>query len=425
MQEAARLSAGMVCASTLMGDILIAGAGPAGMAAAVTAASCGAQVTVLDDNPQPGGQIWRGGHPRVRWFDRLMGSGAKVLTEARIVSGDASKRTLLVERTEPSLTISYRKLILATGARELFLPFPGWTFPNVIGVGGLQALSKSGLLVQGKTVIVAGSGPFLLAAAAHLRKCGATIPLIAEQAHGRQLMRFSREIIRDPRKLVQSAALKTRTFATRYLWSCWVEGMSGNVATLRRGSQVWQQECDYLATGYGFRPNIELGAVLGCTLHGDSIRVDALQQTATPDIYAAGECTGIGGADLAVIEGQIAGLAAAGRNVPSKLFSARRRALRFAKVLNETFEPRNELRSLVLDDTILCRCEDIRWEAVKDCRSRREAKLYTRCGMGPCQGRICGPMLDFLKFRDRDTTRTPIFPARLDTLVTKEEITRK
>jgi D-hydroxyproline dehydrogenase subunit alpha len=409
-----------------MSDILIVGAGPAGIAAAVTAASCGVQVTVIDDNPEPGGQIWRGGHPRVRWFDRLMRSGARIVTGARIVSADPPQKALLVERTDASFAISYQKLILATGARELFLPFPGWTSPDVVGVGGLQALSKSGLSVEGRRVILAGSGPFLLAAAAHLRKRGAIIPLIAEQAQCSRLARFARQLVRNPGKLLQSTALKTRIFATRYLPSCWVEKMSEKVATLRRGSRVWQEECDYLATGYGFRPNVELGVVLGCALCGDSIRVNELQETATRDIYAAGECTGVGGVDLAVIEGQIAGFAAAGwSNVPSKLLAARLRARQFAKVLNETFELRGELRSLVHDDTILCRCEDVRWGMVKDCRSRREAKLYTRFGMGPCQGRICGPMLDFLKFPDRDATRTPIFPARLETLVTEEEMTRK
>src|SRR6478672_10568685 len=128
-------------------DIVIVGAGPAGIAAACAAAASGS-VTVIDDNPAAGGQIWRcGGHSRQsqKWFSNLRNSGVRLMPNTRIISGDADKRTLLLEDQIGASRIGYRKLIIATGAREMFLPFPGWTLPNVMGVGGLQALVKSGL----------------------------------------------------------------------------------------------------------------------------------------------------------------------------------------------------------------------------------------------------------------------------------------
>lgn len=398
-----------------MADVVIVGAGPAGMAAAVSAASPGARVLMIDDNPDPGGQIWRGGDPRVQWFLRLKRSGAQVINGARVVSGNPQRQTLLVETKDTAFTAEYRKLVLATGARELFLPFPGWTSPNVLGVGGLQALVKSGLSVAGKRIIVAGTGPFLLAAAAYLRNRGAIIPLIAEQASGRRLAWFTAKLLFRPDKLLQAAALRLRLSGSRYLSSCWVQRIDGRAVTLRCGNRVWQECCDYLTTGYGFQPNVELAASLGCALEHDRVKIDELQRTTVRNIFAAGECTGIGGVNLAIIQGQIAGSEAR--------VHGQRRALRFAQALKETFELRPALRSLVEEDTIICRCEDVRWQTVRHCQSRRGAKLYTRCAMGPCQGRICGPILDFLQFPDRDTPRVPIFPVRLETLITTEEIT--
>lgn len=407
-----------------MADVVIVGAGPAGMAAAVSAAASGMQVALLDDNPEPGGQIWRWGDPRVPWFRRLANSSVQVIVGARIVSGNPVRRTLLVETGESAFTLTYGKLILATGARELFLPFPGWTAPNVMGVGGLQALVKSGFSVAGKRVIVSGSGPFLLASAGYLVKCGAVVSLIAEQASRGNLLRFAAGLLRDPGKLIQAVGLRLQLRRTRYLTSCWVEAVDENKATLRRGSRVWKEPFDLLATGFGFRPNVELAGLLGCAIGLDGTTVNGEQQTSLLDIYAAGECTGIGGVDQALIEGERAGLAAAGRvEAVVRLNSKHRTAVRFGRALHEAFALRDELKSLPRGETVICRCEDVCWDRLRDERSRREAKLYTRCGMGPCQGRICGPILDFLQAPDRDTFRPPVFPARLETLATTEEMT--
>jgi pyruvate/2-oxoglutarate dehydrogenase complex dihydrolipoamide dehydrogenase (E3) component len=181
--------------------IVIVGAGPTGMAAAVRARECGKRVTVLDDNPTAGGQIWRGGKGSL-WFKRFSDSAAVLLTVRRVINGDARNHTLQVETSAGASEIEYETLILATGARELFLPFPGWTLPNVMGVGGLQALVKSGLPVAGKRVVVAGSGPLLLAVADYLKKHQAIVPVVAEQARWSDLLKFTIHL--TPAKLLQA-----------------------------------------------------------------------------------------------------------------------------------------------------------------------------------------------------------------------------
>ena len=169
-------------------DILIVGAGPAGMAAALAAAPSGARIAVLDDNPAAGGQIWRDGPQAhlpalAREHRRSLEAQANIeLLPASRVVALAGPQALLVEDSEQGRVIEYTKLILCTGARELLLPFPGWTLPGVTGAGGLQALIKGGLPVAGERIVIAGSGPLLLASAATARDNGARVLHILEQA---------------------------------------------------------------------------------------------------------------------------------------------------------------------------------------------------------------------------------------------------
>ena len=168
-------------------EILVIGAGPAGLAAACCAAESGQRVIVLDDNLDAGGNIWRGEAQQPKsssaaaWFARVSQAQLTIHSGARVFQ-QPEPACLLAETAAGVSEYRYRKLILATGARERFLPFPGWTLPNVCGAGGLQALVKSGLPIADKRVVVAGSGPLLLAVAAYLRQQGAKIELIAEQA---------------------------------------------------------------------------------------------------------------------------------------------------------------------------------------------------------------------------------------------------
>lgn len=409
-------------------EVLVVGAGPAGIAAAVRAAEHGKQVVVLDDNPTEGGQIWRGGktHSGGRqasgWFQKLGSTSAKVLTGSRIIGADTHTRTLHVETLCDSFSIQYEQVAFATGARELFLPFPGWTLPNVMGVGGLQALVKSGLPVRGKRIVIAGSGPLLLAVGAYLKKHGALVTAIVEQAQWGQLLRFGICLAQYPGKLWQAAALKTSLLSTRYLTGSWVKRAEGKeklqCIQIQAGSQTQNMDCDYLGVAYGFVPNTELPQFLGCHMENGVIAVDHLQRTSLPNVFCAGEVTGLGGVDLSLVEGEIAGYATAGReDLATKLFAKREHSRQFAKQLDQAFALRAELRHLPDQQTLVCRCEDVPFGALRAADSWRAVKLHLRCGMGPCQGRICGPAVEFLLGWKPESIRPPVFPARIGSLI--------
>lgn len=408
-------------------DVLVVGAGPAGLAAACAASEfasqSGKRVGIADDNPAPGGQIWRNdasappSGTAATWLGRVRRAGVEALCETRVIDQPRAG-LLLAERPEGLVEISYRKLILATGARERFLPFPGWTLPNVMGAGGLQAMVKAGLPVEGKKIVVAGTGPLLLAVAAYLRKRGGDVRLIAEQSGMGRLARFGLRLALDSGKLVQAAGLKWRLRGIIYKAACWPVAAEGDgkleSVKLKSGNAVWSEPCDYLACGFGLVPNLELAALLGCEIQDGVVAAGEWQQTSLEGIYCAGEPTGIGGLELALIEGHIAGYAAAGQlDKARRLFGARRRAKRFQRALDSAFQLREELKALARPGTLLCRCEDVPVGKIAPHNSWKSAKLQTRCGMGPCQGRICGPAAEFLFGWKVESVRPPIFPTAL------------
>jgi D-hydroxyproline dehydrogenase subunit alpha len=407
-------------------DVLVVGAGPGGLVAAATAAEAGRRVCLVDDNPSAGGQIWRSGieekNPQAA---RLLGclEAARVETRFgwRAVAAPAAG-VLRVEQSGEFADIEYSALILATGARERFLPFPGWTLPGVYGAGGLQAFVKSGLDIRGKRVVVAGTGPLLLAVAAHLRAVGARIVSVVEQAHLRRIVRFSLGLAGGQAgKLIEGAGYAFSTLGVPYRTGAWVTSALGKEwlekVTIRRGSHILEVACDMLAIGYHLVPNTELAQLLGCEMNSGYVRVDDLQQSSVSGIYCAGEVTGIGGVDKAQAEGRIAALTASGRvDRAKRLFKERDRHVRFARELDAAFALRSELRNLATSTTIVCRCEDVQYDALAWCRSWREAKLHTRCGMGPCQGRICAPASEFLFGWEAPVPRPPLFPVEVETL---------
>jgi NADPH-dependent 2,4-dienoyl-CoA reductase/sulfur reductase-like enzyme len=403
-------------------DLLVVGAGPAGMAAAWRAAQGGAKVLVVDDNPAAGGQIWRGGPPEAQvWFERIRSVEVEIINGARVFQ-QPRPGTLLAETTNGVHELEYSSVILATGARERFLPFPGWTLPNVMGAGGLQALVKTGLPIEGKRIVVAGSGPLLLAVAAYLRKRDADVLLIAEQASSMQLARFA---MGSFSKRSQAFELRRQLKDVPYRSGCWVAEAHGTEklegVTLVRGgvsgAKRWRVACDYLACGFHLVPNVELAELLGCEIESSSVRVDQFQQTTVPHVYSAGETTGIGGLELSLVEGEIAGLAASGKHEAARaLFPFRAKQRKFANLLNRTFALRDELTKLPLPETIVCRCEDVTFERLREHHSWRAAKLQTRCGMGPCQGRVCGGAVEFLFGWRAESVRPPILPVKIDSL---------
>jgi len=407
-------------------DVLVIGGGPAGMAAAVRAAECGAHVGIVDDNATLGGQIWRSESEHgptedaAKWYQRLLTAKVTKRCGVRVFHQPAAG-VLLAEGSDDLYELRYGNLILATGARERFLPFPGWTLPNVMGAGGLQAMVKSGLPISGKRVVVAGSGPLLLAVAAYLRRHGARVPMICEQASWSNLARFGAALLRHPAKIIQAVQLQRELAGVPLAPKSWPVAASGREVlesvTISRRGKLETINCDYLACGFHLVPNTELPQLLGCQVSSGYVQVDELQGTTVQGIYCAGEPTGIGGVELALVEGQIAGLAAAGRAQEArKLFAERDRARRFARILDQAFRLRPELGKLPSAETIVCRCEDVSYSCLQRHASWRAAKLQTRCGMGPCQGRVCAPATQFLFRWNPDSIRPPVFPARVESL---------
>jgi NADPH-dependent 2,4-dienoyl-CoA reductase/sulfur reductase-like enzyme len=412
-------------------DVLVIGGGPAGIAAASRAAESGSRVGIVDDNPRLGGQIWRGGSEdktseASRWIERLHASGASILAGFRVVH-QPEAGVLLAENLDRACELSYKKLILATGARERFLPFPGWTLPNVMGAGGLQAMVKGGLPIGGKRVVVAGTGPLLLAVAATLRKLGAEVVMICEQASWKSLASFGLALSRWPAKIFQGLQLKRDLAGVPYAMNSWPISAEGEQVLERvsilRNEKVEAVDCDYLACGFHLVPNIELPLLLGCKVDEGRVRVNEFQETTVSSIFCAGEPTGVGGVDRAILEGQIAGLVAADRIAEAKtLFGKRHQANRLTGLLDRTFRLRSELMNLALPLTTVCRCEDVSYIRLQQQTSWRAAKLYTRCGMGPCQGRVCGSAAQFLFDWEPDSVRPPVFPARVETLAGTSEL---
>ncbi|KII28798.1 pyridine nucleotide-disulfide oxidoreductase [Pseudomonas fluorescens] len=404
-------------------DLLIIGAGPAGMAAALAAAPSGARIVMLDDNPLAGGQIWRDGPQAsvptqaLQMRERVQShNNIRHHTGTRVIANPGPKQ-LLVEDEDRGWLISYDKLILCTGARELLLPFPGWTLPGVTGAGGLQALIKAGLPVQDERVVIAGSGPLLLASAATAKKHGAKIQRIAEQASLTAIVGFAAQLPRWPGKWLQSFSLFDRNYraATHVLAALGTDRLEG--VRLQQQGKIVELECDRLACGFSLIPNIQLGQALGYAVEGQALAVDAWQASRV-DHYAAGECTGFGGSELALVEGAIAGHAAVG-DVESarQLWPRRARWQGFSRALNKAFALDSRLKTLARHDTLVCRCEDVPYSALAGHSDWRAAKLSSRCGMGACQGRVCGGAVEHLFGWQPSAPRPPFSPARIETLM--------
>jgi NADPH-dependent 2,4-dienoyl-CoA reductase/sulfur reductase-like enzyme len=406
-------------------DVAVVGSGPAGIAAAVTAAELGRRVVLLDDNPKAGGQIWRGGPSAShsseadRWFERLKGSSVQQVFGARVFCAYRGK--VDAETDRGLLQIHWERLILATGARELFLPFPGWTLPSVVGAGGLQALVKSGLPVDGKRVVLAGTGPLLLAVASYLSKHGARVLCICEQTTVASLAKFAVGMLGFPRKMREAIGLRFASRQAEYLQESWpIEAVGRETLESVRISvkgRTREIACDYLACGYHLVPNTELAQMLGCKLKEGFVEVDGVQQTSQTGVYCAGEPGGIGGMELSVLEGRIAGCAAADADDEAeKLLASRSRYRKVADAMKIAFRLRPELLKLAAPDTLFCRCEDVTLERVRKHPSWKAAKLHTRCGMGPCQGRVCGAAAAVLLGWEVESSRPPVFPTRCSSL---------
>ena len=339
----------------LHAEVVVVGGGPAGLAAAVHAAEAGARTLLVDTHPRPGGQIWRhrGDPPAAArdWIARFGRAGATPLVGATVV--DATAQELLLEHAGRPRRVRFDRLVLATGARELFLPFPGWTLPGVVGVGGAQAMLKAGARFAGKRVVVAGSGPLLLAVAAALakdgardrgrRRAGAARTARSRSARGSGARRAS-----SPR----ASATARASLGAPYRAGAWVREVEPSGGALRATLTDGRRD---LVLGLRrarlrLRPRAQPGAAAPPRLRdrcGSRGARTARSRRAFPGVFAAGELGGIAGVDHALVTGAIAGLAAAGQPIPASARpESRPGASPSARGSRRAFALRDELRGL-------------------------------------------------------------------------------
>ncbi|MET8048582.1 FAD/NAD(P)-binding oxidoreductase [Streptosporangium sp. NPDC005286] len=449
---------------TQIHDLAVVGAGPAGVAGALTAALAGLDVVLVDGAGRPGGQYFRrpaeGFHAArpgalhhgldrfTRQWETLR-ERAEVLLSTRVwaverADGTITVRCLEGDREERPRTVTARGLLVATGAHDRPLPFPGWDLPGVLTAGGAQALLKGDLVLAGRRVVVAGTGPFLLPVAAGLADAGAQV-LGVHEANRR--FGLARHPLLAAGRAAEALGYVARLARHRvpYRGREAVIAAHGETAlthvTVASLDPAWRPlstrtvACDTLACGYGFVPRLDLPLQLDCATRRDPdggpvVAVDAGMRTSVPGVYAAGEATGVGGAALAEVEGRIAGRAAAadlGRPTPPDPALSRRRdrLAAFARALQGAYPLRPGWQDWLRDDTLVCRCEEVPLSAVREAQAMgavdaRSVKLLARPGMGWCQGRMCGYAVACLVGEDPAPPRRPIAqPVRLGDLAAR------
>jgi NADPH-dependent 2,4-dienoyl-CoA reductase/sulfur reductase-like enzyme len=430
--------------------VVVVGAGPAGLAAARAAATAGARVTLLDAADGLGGQYWRHlpaerpagreGLLHHRWatFGELDGAlrahpDVTVLPSAQVWSLERldSGIRLNVLIGEPdgvgreALVLEPDALVLATGAHDRTLPFPGWQLPGVYSAGAAQALAKGERVAVGRRVAVAGAGPFLLPVASSLLQTGADVVGVHEAGRLGSLARgwLDRpwELAGAAGKAGELAGYVRDLVRHRVPWRPGEAVVAAHgdrrveAVTVARLDERWapvagterRVEADAVCVSHGFTPRLELAIAAGCDLTPSRfVVVDDRQATSVPGVWAAGEVTGIGGASAALAEGTVAGTAAAGGDTGTgaarSAGRARTRARGFAARIEAAHGIRGGWTGWLRDDTVVCRCEETTYGRVREVveltgsHEPRSVKLTSRAGLGPCQARMCGRTLQEL-----------------------------
>ena len=448
-------------------EVLVIGAGPGGLSAAIAARRAGAAVVLLDERPQPGGQYYKqvaaeGTAPP----DAQHRAGAALIAEARRLGVDMRGDTLVWGAFEPrefvasgpsgSVRFEPDAAIVATGAYERGWPVPGWTLPGVMTTGAAQTLWRTARRLPGRRVLIAGNGPLNLQLAAELLEGGAEVVAVAEAS--------SRPALRHWPALVAMAAAapgliadglhyhaarrqgRTAMLHDRVVRRVDMDG-EALVVTLGPASGAGAAQTfavDALCLGYGFEPSNEILRALGCGHDFDPLRRqlvtrrDADGRTDVAGVFALGDCTGLGGAKAALAEGTLAGIAAAadlGRAAPDSRPATRARArLRrhraFQRALWSLYAAPPFDPALTTPETLICRCEEVTFGAIDAALAEGltgigAVKRRTRAGMGRCQGRYCAPVLDALlaarSGRPRDefsgfAPRVPVKPVSIEDL---------
>ncbi|MDW6023216.1 NAD(P)/FAD-dependent oxidoreductase [Mesorhizobium sp. BAC0120] len=424
-------------AALLSCDVLVVGAGPAGLAAAAAARECGADVICVDLFTQAGGQysmrpVVAGGP-----FDhslqvadgrtaeaRCRELGVRFLFDTEIFWAEPGF-SVFARQGPDSVTIRASAMVVASGAMERAIPFNGWTLPGVITAGAAQRLIKANRASPGKNVVLAGTGPFLLAVADTFAKAGKHLRAYVEMQ--RPALSLFSPFLHHPARFGEAVGLLQSLRRTRpaiHMGHMVTEALGdGRLEAVRvaaigrnglpeKDKSFLIENIDSLCIGYGFRPVIDITSLLHAAHHFDSslggwycAADPATQQTDVPRLYAAGETTGIGGSVPARLSGRLAGLDAAravGNTVSVPSMDGTRRALArardFAASLAKLFPFPGHLIERLSPEEKVCRCEDVSRAQVEAAVGEGAAdlfsvKMWTRAGMGPCQGRICGSAL--------------------------------
>lgn len=461
--------------------LAVIGAGPAGLAAALAAALRGVRVTVIDSGVEAGGQFYRQPaaalrarrpqalHHQWRTWERLRNGLAEQIAAGRVVhlrdhhvwfverververvetgagtpsppaAPPASHRftvhALRGPQQEEPVEVRADAVLIATGGYEKVLPFPGWTLPGVVTAGGAQAMLKGGLVLPGRTVVVAGTGPLLMPVAVGLAAAGADVAALVESADPKAFARHAATLAAHPDKLAEGARYAAQLLrhriplASRHtvveahgkdaLDAVTIAALDAE-GRVRPGTER-RIACDTLAVGHGMLPHTDLAEGLGCRVDGLNVAVDSEQRTDVPGVWAAGEATGIGGAALSLAEGHIAGRSAAARlrgSTPdphawAAAAAAREKAREFAAAIGAVYVPPAHWAEQLRDDTLVCRCEEVPASAVREAveelgaTDARTVKLLTRAGMGWCQGRMCSAAVAGLAGCEERSARRP------------------
>ncbi|WP_439596077.1 NAD(P)/FAD-dependent oxidoreductase [Falsiroseomonas sp.] len=415
-------------------DIAVLGGGPAGMAAATEAAQRGARVVLLEESTAPGGQVYRSppaGFVLPLDADRragdalrtaLQASGAELRTGCRVwgigggplVPQDMQAAPFRLDALAPdgsSFAVEARALVLCTGTHERIIAFPGWTLPGVLGLAAATILLKAQGVLPGRRVVVAGAGPLLYAVAAKLLKAGAEVAAVVDLARSREWARALPALAARPDLLARGLAWRGQILArgVRVMTgACIAEGAGADVLERVRVGAEWI-DCDALCIGHGLVPATEAtrtfrAAHRYAAAEGGWVPVlDADQRCSVPFLYAAGDGAGVRGAAAAPASGRLAALAAlhdlgllpdhaTARAAPARDFV---RAAKAGGAMARMMALRPELVQAIPPETIICRCEGVtRAEIEAACADgaadMNQTKQFTRCGMGPCQGRLCG-----------------------------------
>jgi NADPH-dependent 2,4-dienoyl-CoA reductase/sulfur reductase-like enzyme len=404
--------------------LLIVGGGPAGLAAADTALAHGKEVMLLDEQPGPGGQIYRniakadGAQRRILGPDYAQGESLLAVMErdgldyrpGATVWEVTPDRTVYFTQSGKVRAVTAGRIILATGAMERPMPFPGWTLPGVMTCGAAQIMLKAeGIVAEG--AVLAGSGPLLLLIASQMLAAGARIEAIVETTPAR---RYMAALAYLPRALRAADYLRkgiAMTAALRRAGIPWYKGAhglqaigAGGVEALRftAGGKPRELACKTLLLHQGVVPNVQITRSLRLEHDWDAMqrawrpRADEWGETALPGIFVAGDGGGIDGARASAIQGRLAALRAADAPAgeAARLRRALARELAIRPFLDRLYRPATEFLRPG-DGTVVCRCEEVLAGQIREhvrigCLGPNQAKAYSRAGMGPCQGRLCG-----------------------------------